>query len=118
MNVQIGNGARSSNQGEHDSLETRRSKKDKAREKAASTAKTTAPEKPREKPRKGPKGGKGEGKGGGGPKGVKNKLAVKHEGKQICFAFNNGKCTGNYTREHVCQICFGKHAKNDCSSKE
>ena len=66
---------------------------------------------------KGVKGSKGGGKGDDGTKAVKNKLAVKHEGKQICFAFNNGKCPGKCDREHVCQICFGKHAKNDCSSK-
>jgi hypothetical protein len=70
---------------------------------------------------------KGTGKGaGGGPKdknkkgkgkGVKNALATKHEGKQICFAFNNNDCKGNCNREHICQICFGKHPLKDCSAK-
>jgi hypothetical protein len=116
LNVQIGNGARSSFQAEKEAHEGRKSKKAR-RNIAAGATRGSAPVKPRDTPRKGPKASKGDGKGGKGTKGVKNKLAVKYEGKQICFAFNNGKCTGTCTREHVCQICFGKHSKDDCSSK-
>ena len=53
----------------------------------------------------------------GKAKGVKNKLATSHEGKQICFAFNNGERKGSCDREHVCQICFGKHPMKGCSAK-
>jgi hypothetical protein len=123
LNTQGNNGARSSNQGEQGSNADKSSKQDKAAEKARTRARNALKkEDARKVDRRGGgklgKGSKGDGKGGKGPKGVKNKLAVKHEGKQICFAFNNGKCTGNCTREHVCQICFGKHSKDDCSSKE
>jgi hypothetical protein len=33
------------------------------------------------------------------------------EGKAICFAYNNNgeRCVGACNREHVCQVCFGKH---------
>ena len=33
------------------------------------------------------------------------------DGKAICFAYNNNgeRCPGSCGREHVCQICFGKH---------
>jgi hypothetical protein len=59
--------------------------------------------------------GKGKGKGNGLPK---NNLATSHEGKQICFAFNNKGCKGPCDRAHVCQICFGKHPLSQCSAKE
>jgi hypothetical protein len=54
----------------------------------------------------------------GGGKSMKNKLNLKHHGKEICFAWQTGKCKGDCGREHVCQICLDKHTNANCPSKE
>ena len=71
---------------------------------------------------KGEKGGAGKGKGTGSGKG---KVATKvskpghpDDGKAICFKFNNSEaCDASCGRAHVCQKCFGNHAKGSCRGK-
>jgi hypothetical protein len=55
------------------------------------------------------KASKGEGKG--------QRMASRHEGKEICYNYHAGTCTGGCGREHVCQICFAKHTNSNCPSK-
>ena len=61
-----------------------------------------------------PKGGKHP-KGAG--KGKRNRLNTKHNGKEICLAFQEGHCKGTCGREHVCQICGDKHVTDVCPNK-
>ncbi|CAE7203224.1 unnamed protein product [Symbiodinium sp. CCMP2592] len=66
------------------------------------------------------KGGKGRGKGG------KNSLRIGYpsargfvssstpDGRQICYAYNNGSCKGDCGRVHVCQLCLKPHPRKSC----
>ena len=67
-----------------------------------------------DKKNKGEKG-KGEDKAKGKGKGGKDKdTYVKVNGRQICFAYNNGNaCDGKCGRLHICQRCNGTHPKID-----
>ena len=47
--------------------------------------------------------GKGKGRGKGSTP----------DGRQICYAFNDGSCQGNCGRVHVCLICLQNHAAKD-----
>ena len=62
-------------------------------------------------------GGKG-GKGGGGKGGGKidgKKLKSKHNGRDICYKYNNDEagnpCDGSCGRLHICQVCLKDNCK-------
>ena len=61
-------------------------------------------------------GKKGAGKGRGA--GANKRLQTSHNGKPICFAFNNKgegcKDGKNCARSHVCQMCQGDHPLHEC----
>lgn len=66
-------------------------------------------------PVKGKGKGRGKGRGRGAKAGGKQKLSQTPEGRQICFKYNNGNCSGGCGRVHVCQIkgCLGSHPAKD-----
>ncbi len=39
------------------------------------------------------------------------------DGRQICYAYQEGKCKDNCGRVHVCQICMSPHPLKDCKFK-
>lgn len=39
------------------------------------------------------------------------------DGRQICYAYQEGKCKDNCGRVHVCQICMNAHPLKDCKFK-
>ena len=39
------------------------------------------------------------------------------DGRQICYAYQEGKCKENCGRVHVCQICMNPHPLKDCKFK-
>ena len=69
-------------------------------------------------------GGKGDGKGAGkGTAGVKREFKSTMEqnlhtrtsdGREICFKFQRGTCTGECKRVHVCRLCLGTHPSKTC----
>ena len=88
------------------------------------------PDKKRKKDRKkggGQRGdGKGTGKGSaggaakGGAKGFKPAAEqTMHQktadGREICFRYQRGNCTGECKRVHVCRVCLGGRAAKDCT---
>ena len=36
------------------------------------------------------------------------------DGRQICYAYNNGTCKGDCGRVHVCQLCLKPHPRKTC----
>ena len=40
------------------------------------------------------------------------------DGRQICYAFQEGKCKGNCGRVDVCQLCLKPHPLKDCKFKQ
>ena len=62
---------------------------------------------------------KGDGKRGnpsGGPygKGKAKGKGKTPDGRQICYNWNNGTCSGNCGRVHVCLFCLGTHPVSQC----
>ena len=39
------------------------------------------------------------------------------DGRQICYAYREGRCKDNCGRVHVCQICMNPHPLKDCKFK-
>ena len=39
------------------------------------------------------------------------------DGRQICYAYQEGRCKDNCGRVHVCQICMNPHPLKDCKFK-
>ena len=85
-------------------------------------------EKPGELGKGGGKGGKGKGKnkdkGANVPENKgdasKKKFALQRttaDGREICFKFQRGTCTGPCERVHVCNICLGNHSAKNCPKK-
>ena len=55
-------------------------------------------------------------KGRGPKRDGRGRFLTDRQGKQICFAFNNGECKGVCPKNmvHVCQICLGTHPAKGC----
>ena len=55
-------------------------------------------------------------KGRGPKRDGRGRFITDRQGKQICFAFNNGECKGVCPKgmTHVCQICLGTHPAKGC----
>ena len=61
------------------------------------------------------KGKKGDmGKDGGHPKQYKKVFKTNHNGKPICWKFNNGECGDGCYRDHQCSKCLGPHSAKNC----
>ena len=69
-------------------------------------------------PKKGDKGkGKGKGKTGRFDKRYGYLHSQTPDGRQICYAYQEGKCKGNCGRVDICQLCLGPHPLKDCKHK-
>ena len=67
---------------------------------------------------KGDKGkGKGRGKGGRFDKRYGYLHSQTPDGRQICYAYQEGKCKGNCGRVDICQLCLQPHPLKDCKHK-
>ena len=40
------------------------------------------------------------------------------DGRQICYAYNNGTCKGDCGRVHVCQLCLKPHPRKTCKMQK
>ena len=58
--------------------------------------------------------GKGKGKSGRFDKRYGFLHSTTPDGRQICYAFQEGKCKGNCGRVDVCQLCMKPHPLKDC----
>ena len=69
-------------------------------------------------------GGKGRGKGGKGslrlgfPSARGFVFSSTPDGRQICYAYNNGTCKGDCGRVHVCQLCLKPHPRKSCKMQK
>ncbi len=63
------------------------------------------------------KKGKGKGKTGRYDKRYGSLHSTTPDGRQICYAFQEGKCKGNCGRVDVCQLCLKPHPLKDCKFK-
>ncbi len=61
--------------------------------------------------------GKGKGKQGRFDKRYGYLHSVTPDGRQICYAYQEGKCKGNCGRVDVCQLCLKPHPLKDCKFK-
>ena len=61
--------------------------------------------------------GKGKGKQGRFDKRYGYLHSTTPDGRQICYAFQEGKCRGNCGRVDVCQLCLKPHPLKDCKFK-
>ena len=64
------------------------------------------------------KKGKGKGKTGRFDKKYGYLHSTTPDGRQICYAFQEGKCKGNCGRVDVCQLCLKPHPLKDCKFKD
>ena len=69
-------------------------------------------------PNKFQKKGKGKGKQGRYDKRYGYLHSTTPDGRQICYAFQEGKCKGNCGRVDVCQLCLKPHPLKDCKFKQ
>ena len=60
---------------------------------------------------------KGKGKQGRFDKRYGYLHSVTPDGRQICYAYQEGKCKGNCGRVDVCQLCLKPHPLKDCKFK-
>ncbi len=67
--------------------------------------------------RKGKEKGKGKGKQGRFDKRFGYLHSTTPDGRQICYAYQEGKCKGNCGRVDVCQLCLKPHPLKDCKFK-
>ena len=65
-------------------------------------------------PNKFRKKGKGKGKAGRFDKRYGFLHSTTPDGRQICYAYQEGKCKGNCGRVDVCQLCTKPHPLKDC----
>ena len=67
--------------------------------------------------KKGKEKGKGKGKQGRFDKRYGFLHSTTPDGRQICYAFQEGKCKGGCGRVDVCQLCLKPHPLKDCKFK-
>ncbi len=67
--------------------------------------------------RKGKEKGKGKGKTGRFDKRYGFLHSTTPDGRQICYAYQEGKCKGGCGRVDVCQLCLKAHPLKDCKFK-
>ena len=67
--------------------------------------------------KKGKEKGKGKGKGGRFDKRYGFLHSQTPDGRQICYAYQEGKCKGQCGRVDICQLCMGNHPLKDCKHK-
>ena len=67
--------------------------------------------------KKGKDKGKGKGKGGRFDKRFGFLHSQTPDGRQICYAYQEGKCKGQCGRVDICQLCLGNHPLKDCKHK-
>ena len=75
------------------------------------------PDPPTWVPNKFQRKGKGKGKQGRFDKRYGYLHSTTPDGRQICYAFQEGKCRGNCGRVDVCQLCLKPHPLKDCKFK-
>ncbi len=68
-------------------------------------------------PRKALHKGKGKGKTGRFDKRFGYLHSQTPDGRQICYAYQEGKCKGNCGRVDICQLCLQPHPLKDCKHK-
>ena len=61
--------------------------------------------------------GKGKGKFLGKPSRSGFVFRKTPDGREICYAYNNGACPGNCGRVHVCQLCLKPHPRSVCKNR-
>lgn len=69
-------------------------------------------------PNKFQKKGKGKGKQGRYDKRYGYLHSTTPDGRQICYAYQEGKCKGKCGRVDVCQLCLKPHPLKDCKFKQ